>query len=212
MPDNDTTNMLDNLSEHIDSLGGKASFLGQELNSLQSELDKAQASSSKFSKTLSSEISGALKDVILKGENVGETFKNLAITMANNTLNSTISNTVDSFSNLIGSGIANLLPFENGGVISHGNVKAFANGGIVESPTNFGLQNGIGLMGESGPEAIIPLSRGADGKLGIAKTSDSRPVNISITISTPDVVGFNKSKSQISAQLSRDINNALSKR
>jgi len=44
----------------------------------------------------------------------------------------------------------------------------FANGGVVGSPTYFGLANGgMGVMGEAGPEAILPLKRGANGKLGV---------------------------------------------
>lgn len=48
-------------------------------------------------------------------------------------------------------------------------VEAFANGGIVSGPTLFGMSGGrAGLMGEAGPEAILPLRRGSDGKLGVA--------------------------------------------
>lgn len=54
-----------------------------------------------------------------------------------------------------------------GGVFNRGNVIPFANGGIVNKPTLFPFANGTGLMGEAGPEAIMPLSRGADGKLGV---------------------------------------------
>lgn len=49
-------------------------------------------------------------------------------------------------------------------------VQAFANGGVVSSPTLFPHAGGMGLMGEAGPEAIMPLKRGADGKLGVAAT------------------------------------------
>lgn len=49
---------------------------------------------------------------------------------------------------------------------SHG-VMPFANGGIVTRPTLFPFAKGIGLMGEAGPEAIMPLTRGANGKLGV---------------------------------------------
>jgi archaellum component FlaC len=41
----------------------------------------------------------------------------------------------------------------------------FASGGIVGSPTLFPMADGMGLMGEAGPEAIMPLKRGKDGKL-----------------------------------------------
>lgn len=47
-------------------------------------------------------------------------------------------------------------------------VQAFAQGGVVNSPTLFPHAGGMGLMGEAGPEAIMPLKRGADGRLGVA--------------------------------------------
>ena len=56
----------------------------------------------------------------------------------------------------------------NGGVFSGGSqVTAYANGGIVNGPTMFPMANGAGLMGEAGPEAIMPLKRGSNGKLGV---------------------------------------------
>lgn len=58
--------------------------------------------------------------------------------------------------------------FADGGVISKGNVVPYANGGIVGGPTLFPMVGGkTGLMGEAGPEAIMPLKRGKDGKLGV---------------------------------------------
>ena len=53
-----------------------------------------------------------------------------------------------------------------------GGARAFANGGmftnsIVDSPTLFKFANGTGLMGEAGPEAIMPLTRGPGGRLGV---------------------------------------------
>jgi phage-related minor tail protein len=55
----------------------------------------------------------------------------------------------------------------DGGVMSRGHLTPFANGGVVNGPTVFPMANGMGLMGEAGPEAIMPLKRGADGKLGV---------------------------------------------
>ena len=61
------------------------------------------------------------------------------------------------------------LGFKDGGAFSNGTqVKAFANGGVVDGPTTFPMSGGrTGLMGEAGPEAIMPLKRGSDGKLGV---------------------------------------------
>lgn len=56
----------------------------------------------------------------------------------------------------------------NGMVIGQNGLQKFAMGGIVNRPTLFPFANGTGLMGEAGPEAIMPLKRGADGKLGVA--------------------------------------------
>jgi hypothetical protein len=57
----------------------------------------------------------------------------------------------------------------DGAVLSSGSpVQAYANGGVVGGPTTFGMSGGkTGLMGEAGPEAIMPLKRGANGKLGV---------------------------------------------
>ena len=61
--------------------------------------------------------------------------------------------------------------FGNGGTFANG-IQPFAAGGVVNSPTLFKFANGgagrLGLMGEAGPEAIMPLKRGRDGKLGVA--------------------------------------------
>lgn len=59
-------------------------------------------------------------------------------------------------------------PSENGNVFSNGNLVPYADGGVVGGPTYFPMNDGrTGLMGEAGPEAIMPLKRGKDGKLGV---------------------------------------------
>jgi len=67
------------------------------------------------------------------------------------------------FTSLMGS------PFmAKGGAFNHGNVVPFAGGGVVSSPTMFPLSGGRrGVMGEAGPEGILPLRRGRGGRLGV---------------------------------------------
>lgn len=62
------------------------------------------------------------------------------------------------------------LGFANGGAFgAGGNVMAFADGGVLTRATPFGMSGGrMGVAGEAGPEAVLPLKRGADGKLGVA--------------------------------------------
>lgn len=61
-----------------------------------------------------------------------------------------------------------LLGFAKGGVFSNGQMQAFAKGGVVSGATAFGMRGGLGVMGEAGPEAIMPLTRGPGGVLGVA--------------------------------------------
>lgn len=69
------------------------------------------------------------------------------------------------------------------GAYFDGGIAKFASGGVVSSPTAFGFGNGkTGLMGEKGPEAILPLQRGAGGNLGVSATVT--PVNINIVNNT----------------------------
>jgi len=65
--------------------------------------------------------------------------------------------------------ITSFLGFADGGTFSGGSqIQAYANGGVVGGPTTFPMAGGkTGLMGEAGPEAIMPLKRGANGKLGV---------------------------------------------
>jgi hypothetical protein len=77
--------------------------------------------------------------------------------------------------------------FADGGAFSGGSqIQAYADGGVVGSPTYFGMSGGkTGLMGEAGPEAIMPLSRGANGKLGVqAEGVGGVTINQNINIST----------------------------
>lgn len=66
----------------------------------------------------------------------------------------------------------------NGNVFDAAGVVPFANGGVVSRPTLFPFASGVGLMGEAGPEAIMPLERGADGKLGIKAVGGGVTVQI----------------------------------
>lgn len=65
-----------------------------------------------------------------------------------------------------------------GNIYDRGLVK-FAAGGVVTTPTHFGFGNGqAGLMGEAGPEAIIPLSRGSGGDLGVKASITPVTINV----------------------------------
>jgi len=60
--------------------------------------------------------------------------------------------------------------YANGGVLAHGTAIPFAQGGVVDRPTLFPMAHGTGLMGEAGPEAVLPLKRLSSGRLGVEAT------------------------------------------
>jgi len=77
--------------------------------------------------------------------------------------------------------ISGFFGFADGGAFSGGSqIQAYADGGVVGGPTFFPMSGGkTGLMGEAGPEAIMPLKRGANGKLGVqAEGSSGGDINI----------------------------------
>ncbi|MBF9048245.1 phage tail tape measure protein [Rhodobacterales bacterium LSUCC0031] len=123
---------------------------------------------------------------------------NTAMRPVQNALGAALANGVNG---LVGS----ILPFQHGGAIAQGRVMPFARGGVVQGPTGFAMRGGMGLMGEAGPEAIMPLRRGPDGRLGVAASGGGGPVQVVMNITTPDVQGFARSQTQIAAQMSRAL-------
>jgi hypothetical protein len=110
------------------------------------------------------------------------------------------------FGSLFGaSGGASAAPFAKGGVFSRGMVMPFAQGGVVGAPAYFPLGRGLGVMGERGAEAVMPLARGPDGKLGVRAGGGGRPTSITVNISTPDAESFRRSETQVSAALARAV-------
>jgi hypothetical protein len=125
---------------------------------------------------LSDSFVGAFRDIANGTETASDAFKKMTIAIIQHimdvlifkplieSLTNALSPTAGAGSGLLGA----LFPAANGAAIDNGNVVPFAYGGVVNSPTMFGMSGGrTGLMGEAGPEAILPLKRGAGGKLGV---------------------------------------------
>ena len=73
---------------------------------------------------------------------------------------------------------------------------AFASGGVIDAPLYFGFggQRHVGVAGEAGPEAILPLARGPDGNLGVraAGAGGDRPIQVHIHVNATDADGFDE--------------------
>ena len=159
---------------------------------------------------LSSGIGGGLRrafdGLVFDGAKLSDALKTVAKSLADTVYGIAMKPVQNALGGAIASGLSGLLggimPFEKGGSFAQGRVMPFAKGGVVSQATPFAMRGGQGLMGEAGPEAIMPLARGADGRLGV-QTSGGRAVTVVMNITTPDVQGFQRSQAQIAAQAQR---------
>jgi Phage-related minor tail protein len=101
--------------------------------------------------------------------------------------------------------LSNMLGDAIGGLV--GSATPFADGGVVRSPAFFSMggSGGLGLMGEAGAEAILPLRRGPDGALGVAAGGGGAVPQIVFNVTATDAASFRKSEGQISAMLARSV-------
>ncbi|MFK5997353.1 MAG: phage tail tape measure protein [Rhodobacterales bacterium] len=199
---------LGGLEQNLTATTNMSAAFQQELSAMQAGLAGAGREATGFSRSLNTDMRRAFGDLVFEGAKVSDVFRNVAKSMISTTLSSAIRPVTGAISGALTGGLSNLiggiLPFAKGGVFSGGHVTPFAKGGIVSSPANFPMQGGLGLMGEAGPEAIVPLARGPDGALGI-RGGGGNTVTVNMHISTPDVAGFKRSSSQIAAGIQRAI-------
>ena len=100
----------------------------------------------------------------------------------------------------------------DGNAFVNGQVQKYAYGGIVNRPTLFPMKNGIGLMGEAGAEAILPLRRGANGKLGVQSSGGgSTVINVSVDASGSNVQGNTQQANAFGTALATAIQTELIK-
>jgi len=125
-------------------------------------------------KELGMSFSSAFEDAIVKGEGLREVMQGLLQDILRIVIRKSIT---EPLAGAISTGISGLFPSADGNVFSQRGLVPFANGGVVNRPTIFPFANGTGLMGEAGPEAIMPLTR-IGGKLGVKSTGSGASVNI----------------------------------
>lgn len=83
-------------------------------------------------------------------------------------------------------------------------VRPFAKGGVLAAPAYFPLGGGLGVAGEAGPEAILPLRRGSDGRLGVASAGGGS-VNVTVNVAASDARSFLAAEAEVSAMLLRAV-------
>ena len=94
-------------------------------------------------------------------------------------------------------GIFPFLRNAQGNAFGANGVIPYAKGGVVNSPTVFPFKNGVGLMGEAGAEAILPLKRGRSGNLGVEASGSSNNIVVNVDASGTEVQGDDTQSSQL---------------
>ena len=171
----------------------------ERLNLQTEELRGQMESLNKLADSFGVKLVNAFAGAVIHGRKLSDVLKGLALSLAQTALIQGLK----PLGNLIGGMLGNVLGSARGNVFSNGALMPFADGGIVNSPTLFPMRGGTGLMGEAGPEAIMPLARGADGKLGVRGAGGG--INVTVNIQTPDAQSFQRSQSQVAALMVRAV-------
>lgn len=200
---------LDALETSISAATSVSAAFNEGLNSMQSSLAATDVGLKNVSTSMSRQLGNAFTDLIFEGGKLSDSLRSIAQSMIQTSLNSAIKPVTDglasTFTSGVGDFVSGLFGFQDGAAFNSGRVSAFAKGGIVSSATTFPMRGGTGLMGEAGPEAIMPLSRGADGALGVKAQAATKSVTVNMNISTPDAGSFKRSRAQVAAGITRAI-------
>ncbi len=150
-----------------------------------------------------SALSGALRDAAIHGRALEDVLRGLGASLAGKALDFGLQPLEKLAASMLRGamgGAGGLSGFARGGVFS---------GGVVTAPSLFPMRGGTGLMGEAGPEAILPLARGPDGRLGVAAAGQGPPVSVTVNVQASDPAAFERSEALVSEMLARAVSRGL---
>jgi phage-related minor tail protein len=158
-------------------------------------LQKVELSLTRLSRSIGTELTQALEQAVFSSKSLSDVFRGLALGISKDIFSASIK----PLQTAVSTGVSSLInSFVGGGV------TPFAKGGVVQGATLFGAGGGLGLMGEAGAEAIMPLSRDASGRLGV-RTQGGGASIVNVTIQTPNPESFKASTGQVTATLARAV-------
>lgn len=197
--DDDSTDDFDIMSEGEAGGGGGGGGGGNTKKAASSAAAFGKAISSAFAKGIAN---GKQLDEILKS--LSTRLSELALKAAFKPIEDIITGSLSALFAGFGKGFS--VGLGRNGPMGNTGLTPFADGGVIASPHYFPLgPQGTGLAGEAGPEAIMPLSRGADGRLGVAAGGGGRPASVTINIATPDAASFRQSDVYLSGLVAKAV-------
>ncbi|GLI92058.1 phage tail tape measure protein [Methylocystis echinoides] len=177
-----------------DSFLQTSSLATQDLAMTKSLLDQIGASGDKVAKVLANGFGAAATS--------GKSFNDTLLTIGQSLARLALRDGAKALSDGLSGNLSNLFSASFGG----GQITPFADGGVIASPTYFSNGGATGLMGERGAEAVMPLARGPDGRLGVmARSGAPGPVAVTVNIAAQDMDSFRRSEAQITSALARAV-------
>jgi phage-related minor tail protein len=162
-------------------------------------------------------ITGTFARGVIEGKRFDEVLRNMSRRLLQGTLKSALAPIQTGISELLNTALKALFNgFNASGAVSGGGglgqmfssqATPLAQGGVINEPSFFGVGHNLGLMGERGAEAILPLARGPDGRLGVSAGGGAGGgvANITINIAASDVESFRRSEGQVAATIARAV-------
>lgn len=169
-----------------------------------SDFRREMAEAEKLSHGFGSALSRALEQALVRGKSFSEVIRTLGMRLSSMALNAAFKPIEQGFAGIFQNMFGGLTGGNNGGG-SLLNAVPFAKGGVIATPSYFPLGSGFGVAGERGTEAILPLSRGTDGRLGVRAESSRAPLAVNVNISAQDAASFRRSESYLSGMIARAV-------
>jgi phage-related minor tail protein len=194
--------MTDDALDH-----SRAAAVNDEFDRMQSKTAALTISANGFAGAMTR----AFNRSVVGGKQLDDVLRSLALRMSSLAVNAAFKPIAKGITTSIGGGLdslfGGLFGSGTGSPMARGGIKPFAAGGVIGTPTYFPLMSGgVGLAGEAGPEAILPLARGPDGSLGVATSGGGNATpNVTIHIATPDAESFRRSETYITGQIARAV-------
>ncbi len=151
-------------------------------------------------------MTNAFRRSMVDGKKLEDVLKSLALGLSSRALNAALAPIGRGIGAALTGALGGLVGarFARGGIVGP-MVTPFAGGGVVTRPSYFPMRGGLGLAGEAGPEAILPLSRGADGRLGVRASGRGGNVSVTFNVTTPDAGSFRRAEAEMTAMLARAV-------
>ena len=187
----------------FDELSAAAERFGAEARDALRGVSEEYRNAARDGEAFGRKLSRSFEDVALKGKSLSTVLRSVALDLSKLVLGRAMDSVTGNLSATLGGLLSGAVASADGNVFAGGRVKPFAKGGVISSPVLFPLQGGVGLAGEAGPEAVMPLTRGSDGRLGVASQGGGQAVNVTFNVQATDAASFRRSETQLAAMMQR---------